>query len=366
MLSRASYPDLWTHWGYPPRPSQAALIGDVVHGVLELLLRALRAGGCASLADPRAVGVLKSLGGYTKLVEAGIDQQLEQLVDNPRFGDRLTALRSALRIKVPEIRQRVQAVITRTAFEFVASDPPKAGSGTERGPLAPGFYPEVDLRVPELRLAGRADLVHVAIDGCEITDYKTGAPDPHHADQLRLYALLWTRDLERNPKSLPVTRLVLAYSSHDVAVDPPSIELLEGLADTTAAAITAAETALRERPPPAHREPDVCGSCGVRQLCTDYWLDPPKVPVANQAGTDGAWFDFEGTVIERNGPRSWLVESTGNQERVLLRTPTELVPFRVGDHVRLLNLYRESDPELTSPIASFSHFSEAFTLTPDI
>ena len=106
MLSRATYPDLWNHGGYPPRPSLPALIGDVVHGVFEVLLRSFRAQGCTSLADPSAVGVLRNLGGYTKLVEQGIEDQLGKLAENPLAAKRLDQLRTALRVKVPEIRQQ--------------------------------------------------------------------------------------------------------------------------------------------------------------------------------------------------------------------------------------------------------------------
>src|SRR5579859_4395809 len=68
MLSRATYPKIWSRWGYPPRPTLPILVGDVVHGILEVLVRSFREQGCTSLADPATVKVLKDLGGYTKLV----------------------------------------------------------------------------------------------------------------------------------------------------------------------------------------------------------------------------------------------------------------------------------------------------------
>jgi hypothetical protein len=361
MLSRAAYPDLWSQWGYPPRPSLPALIGDVIHGVLEVLLRSFRAQGCASLADPCAVGVLRDLGGYTKLVEQGIEGQLDKLAENPRVGSRLPQLRTALRVKVPEIRQRVQAVIARTPFQSTGNGP-TGGDTAQRGPLAPGFHPEVELRAPELRMAGRADLLHIDQDGCEITDYKTGSPDPHHADQLRLYALLWNRDFEANPESLPVRQLVIAYPSKDVVVEPPTAVELDLLASATVAEIKAAETALLERPPPAYPEPTVCRFCGVRQLCEDYWMQLPTLPASSQLGGDPDWFDFEGTVIERNGSRSWLVAAASGKPTLLLRTMSEAVPFKVGDHLRLLDLHRDIDPESTLPIGTLSHTSEVFTV----
>ena len=273
--------------------------------------------------------------------------------------NRLDQLRTALRVKVPEIRQRVQAVIARTPFKSVG-DGPSGGDARQRGALAPGFYPEVELRAPELRLAGRVDLLHVDQDGCDITDYKTGSPDPHHADQLRLYALLWNRDLDTNPASIPVRQLTLAYPSKDVAVEPPTATELDLLAVTTADEIKAAEKALLERPPPAYPAPTICGFCGVRQLCEDYWMGLPKVPADSQVGRDPGWFDFEGTVIERNGPRSWLVAAARGKTTLLLRTTSETVPFKVGDHLRLLDMHRDMDPESKLPIGTLSHVSEVF------
>ena len=216
-LSRASYPDLWSQRGYPPRPVLPALIGDVVHSVLETLIRSFRERDCTSLGDPKVVAVLKQLGGYTKLAQQGIDERLQRLTGNPRVGpDRIELLRTALRVKVPEIRQHVQTLIARS--HFAADTQPGEASAGGRGPLSAGLYPEVEVRAPELRLIGRADILAITETGCEITDYKTGSSDPHHVDQVRLYALIWSQDKELNPQSQLATRLILAYSAQDVEV----------------------------------------------------------------------------------------------------------------------------------------------------
>ena len=41
VLSRADYPDLWDNHGYPRLPNPAAIKGDVVHGSLEIIVKAL-------------------------------------------------------------------------------------------------------------------------------------------------------------------------------------------------------------------------------------------------------------------------------------------------------------------------------------
>jgi hypothetical protein len=149
-----------------------------------------------------------------------------------------------------------------------------------------------------------------------------------------------------------------------VVVEPPTAIELDLLAVTTAAEIKAAETALLERPPPAYPEPTICGFCGVRQLCEDYWMGLPELPADSQVGGDPGWFDFEGTVVERNGPRSWLVVAASGKPTLLLRTMSETVPFKVGDHLRLLDLHRDIDPESTLPTGTLSHASEVFAVHP--
>lgn len=363
MLSRATYPKIWNRRGYPPRPTLPILVGDIVHGILEVLLRSFRDHGCTSLADPATVKVLKDLGGYTKLVERRIEEELDRLAENPRVSDRLASLQTALRVKVPEIRQRVQAVIARTNFQVAWETVGGEGSPPGRGPLSLGFHPEVELRAPDLRLAGRADLVTVEDDACEITDYKTGAPNPHHADQLRMYALLWSRDSDLNPRTLPVRRLIVSYPSHDVEIDLPTPAELGTLAEETVERIYAAEIALQERPPPACPEATMCRMCGVRQLCNEYWIELDRGFGDPATGTEPGWFDFEGTVTRQNGTRSWLVSSDTGRASLLLRTSSESVPFQVGDQIRLLDLHRDVDPESELPIGTMTHLSEVFALT---
>jgi PD-(D/E)XK nuclease superfamily len=362
MLSRASYPSIWQRTGYPPRPILPALVGDAVHEVLEMILRALHAHGCESLADPCAVDVLKELGGYSKLVERAIDEQLARLEDNPRIADRLPGLRTLLRMRVPDIRHRVQAVIARTTVKPT----PLLGLGNasrpQRGPLSDGSYPEVELRVPELRFTGRADLLTVDGAACVITDYKTGVPDSHHADQVRTYALLWSRDVELNPNKLPVQLLVLAYATHDEQIDPPTDSELGALARQIAARTVEADRQLQLRPPPAYPSPDMCRLCAVRHLCEDYWAGPPANAMPPVSSDTVNFVDIEAVVVSQNGPRSWIIEIDPDRASALLRTPTEAATFRIGDRLRLLDLAHGHDDDADRAILTVTQSSEVFVL----
>jgi CRISPR/Cas system-associated exonuclease Cas4 (RecB family) len=311
------------------------------------------------LADPSAVGVLKILGGYTRLVDSAIEERLGLLVDNPRAAGRIDALRTALRTKIPEIRQCVQAVITRMAVVASPEVAKRHQAGKSVG-LGPGNYPELEIHAPSLRLAGRVDLLTVDGACCEITDYKTGRPDGHYEAQLRMYALIWSHDEEKNPGAMPVRRLVLSYPSRDVSIAPPDTVELEAMATQMTAQIGIAEEALAERPPPARPEPTMCRLCGVRQLCDAYWSTLVSHSSEGGLASDG-WFDFEGAFAAQNGSRSWLLAQT-TKPVLLLRTPREDVPFAAGERIRLLNLRREDDDESPLPVAIFTQLSEAFVL----
>jgi len=365
-LVRSSYPEVWEGNGYPPRLALAALLGDVVHSILEVVLRNLFAAGCESASDASAVEVLKHLGGYSKLIETTIRSRVKRLEDNPRMAGRLETIRTALGARAPEIRQHVQSMISRVPFEVArrASTPPTGGPSGGRSPLGVGSHSEVELHARRLRLVGRADLLTVSVDGCVITDFKTGAPDPHHQEQMRTYALLWHNDSERNPLAVPIVHGILVYAGHDELVDSPSIAELNALALDLQGRVERAETELAMRPPPARPRQDMCCWCSVRHLCEPYWgkLCPEAVVSATRVGT--TFGDCEGVLLRQNGPRSWLFRLEREHADVLLRTPTETPGFRAGDRVRLTNVACGFEDDTQQVIATITQGSETFVLRP--
>lgn len=359
-LSRATYPAIWDRPGYPPRPILPALLGDIVHRSLDLILRRLYEAGCESIADASAVDVLRGLGGYSGLAEQLIGEQMDSLQANPRMADQVSGLRSALKARIPTIRQRVQALLARATLvprEPAGETAAEIAPAPDRTPLSAGSHPEVTLHAPELRMAGRADLITLRPGSCAIVDYKTGAPDEHHADQLRLYALLWTRDTELNPEAVPATSLTLAYATHDERVEPLEPHALNLLDQQLTDRIAATEGELTLRPPPARPSPTTCRLCGVRQLCDAYWSSA----IVEAASTPPGFGDREGTIISQNGPRSWVIEVESNR-RSLLRTLSEDPGFRVGDRVRLLGAALARDDDNGDETITLTRTSEVFQL----
>jgi hypothetical protein len=79
-LSRARYLDLWDGRGYPRLPTLPAVFGDVVHDALDTIMKALVAAGCGSVRSAEATQVLRTLGGYTAVIEASAEALSARLV----------------------------------------------------------------------------------------------------------------------------------------------------------------------------------------------------------------------------------------------------------------------------------------------
>jgi hypothetical protein len=111
--------------------------------------------------------------------------------------------------------------------------PGTADQGSARkkrsGSLTAGVFAEIELRATQAGWKGKVDLLVISPDACEIVDFKTGAQDEQHRFQIRVYALLWSRDNELNPSGRLATRLILRYSGADVDVVPPTRAELDDL-----------------------------------------------------------------------------------------------------------------------------------------
>lgn len=356
-LSRADYPDLWKQRGYPRLPIPAAIRGDVIHGALEIIVKALVKAGCSSTRSAEAVAVLRELGGYTKVAEDVLAKQLARFDGNPRIStDRRDQLTRQLRDWVPQAREQIQTYLNRMELRPSAA----TGSGTPpsdpavRYPARTGDHSEKELVAESLRLKGRIDLLSVDADGARITDFKTGAEHPAHQDQLQLYALLWGEDSLVNPDGLAVTALVAAYPSHDVEFAAPTAEQLAGLRAGLATRIEAADAAASAEFPVALIG-DHCGLCSVRGLCDTYWTGGID---ATAEVPEGTWYDLAGTVVREHGVKSFVLREAQTNAEVLVRTSTPSYAVPMDRDIRILGARRVVDPDeeeaLIAAVASVS------------
>jgi hypothetical protein len=226
------------------------------------------------------------------------------------------------------------------------------------------MHVEVVLRAPGLRFTGRADVIHVTDESVSIIDYKTGAPGPHHEEQLRVYAVLWRNDLQLNPNGREATSLILAYPTHDEVHEAPGASDLTNLEQDLGGRIVEVEGSLALRPPPAWPSTETCRYCAVKHLCNEYWSTLPMDSPEPVRQDHGAFIDLEVTIVERNGPRSYRAENSRQGADILLRTPTEAPPFSEGDQVRLVGVARVMDEEARRWIATITPGTEVYVTAP--
>lgn len=351
MLSRADYPDIWDRHGYPALPAAPAIFGNVVHGVVERLVRKLGAAGVTSPDTSDVVGILRSLGGWRVIVLGAIERELARLGDNPRIGaERVDRLRDELVRRAPEAADLVKVLIGRGSFPSASEIPTSAVGGNSavgapivRKPVGPGARSEFEVIAEALRLTGRIDLLIVNDAEVGIVDFKTGAETDDHGHQVRLYALLWYLDAQVNPDRRLATDLRVIYPSGAQSIEAPDRAKLQSLEDATSTRVQAADKVTQQPPPTANPTEDNCRYCSVRHLCDDYWSAFP--PAVTAVSTE-QWFDFEGRILRQNGSKSWFAETLAQPPaEVLVRTVETDVAFQVGRRVRLLGVRRSQDPD---------------------
>jgi len=313
---------------------------------------------------------MKSLGGYTSTISGCIDRVLDHFAGNPRAARRLDAAARLLRARVPELRARTQTMLSRVRVPPEALPQSEGRSADERRPLTTGVFAEVELHARPIRWTGRADFLVVSPRACVITDLKTGARDEAHEFQIRVYALLWSRDAELNPTRRLADRLVLAYEDAEVHLDAPSNAELDDMEHDIVARGVAAIKAVSQLPPEARPDRDRCPRCLVRQLCPEYWAGQTQRTIAELAAVDGRG-DVEVTIVRRHGPLSWdaVVDNCAVRlpgAAVLLRADANLPELRPSRRVRLLSVrlsghdHIATEASCAAMIASIGNASEVF------
>lgn len=334
-LANGSYAAMWGGKGYP-RPLEVARIeGVVVHSALEAIVAALLAARCSSSRDPSAPGVLRDLGGFTKVLQTSLDRVLASFKDNPRAAPGLERARVAIGARVQDLRARLQFLLSRIELRVgEAKSKTVAAGGSGVSALRPGSYTEQYLEAPTMAWCGFVDLLTVSQDGCEIRDFKTGARKATHAEQLETYALLWARDSVRNPGGQRVTRLVVSYADRDEELVVPQPDRLSTLESDLTSRAARAREAVSSVPPPAITDAARCPRCHVRHLCQEYWEQPQA------ADATETFRDLRVRVVERLGETTWKVVLEAELARgAVLRGVSARVNFAPGDRLRILNAW---------------------------
>ena len=286
---------------------------------------------------------------YSAVAKAMLAKRLTQLYDNPRLaGGGRERLQDQLEHRIPEAREEVQHYLHRMTLVPRQGADSGSGSGavSSRYARGVGSHPEATLQAEALRVWGRIDLLTVGQVQVDITDF---------------YAVLWDQDNVSNSSRTPLGTLTASYPRREITIDAPDAAQVQTLVDQLSARVTTADELVRSDEPVA-RPGDHCTFCAVRPLCSAYWPTTPD-PATLKRGT---WFDFEGTVVERSGIKSWwLNDLSAEKNPLLLRTTSAHHKFEPGQRLRLLGLRRDEDPEADAVVAVLTQASEAFIVTGD-
>lgn len=347
-LRSANYAAIWDGSGYPPRFSLPAFLGEAVHAAVEDVAAGLRGKGCRTAQEPCAVDAIKAMGGFTRIAETAVERLLAEKALNPRFAAQRESSTQLVRNQLPELRRRIQSLMCQ--MKLAAASPAVRGGARKRGPLGVGAYSEVWLEVPQLGWAGRADQIVISSAGAEITEFKSGEPEPHHAFQLRVYALLWARDRVLNPAGRRPAALQLRYLNRSHSLPVPSEAELEALAGDLRARTSEVCSALGSRPPPARYHPEECRRCDVRQLCDDYWATLRSSAVSP---VQDEWSDVEAVILRRHGDLSFDARiecadrvASGTKALIRFQHPRE---YSDGGRIRILGAFVSCDDETEGP-----------------
>jgi PD-(D/E)XK nuclease superfamily len=326
-LKGSSYSQIWDRRGYPDRPNAAVVAGVIVHQCAETVMKGFAKAGVTSVMQPAAMSVLRELGGFTRILEAALDDYLTEQSTNPRFLQFREDLLRTLRMKLPQMRATLQELLAGCEWvpaltekddlkrKVLRDDQPQFYT---RAPLTSGTYIEVDLQDDDAMWRGRVDVLDLDGFGCAITDLKTGPPNGDHHDQLLVYALLWSQDSGRNPSGLPIRQLRVVYTSGAITVPTPSGDELASLRESLLETSEQLRSILDSEDIPARPSPDNCRHCQVKLLCNAYWGSLPALSSGEQFSST------ELTLLETRGDRAWLAEVRASAElpeksRVILR-----------------------------------------------
>lgn len=368
-LMTSEYPHIWAKRGYPDPLFQASVAGRVVHYVVEVIMKRMHRRGSTFFDDGQVIAVMRELGGYSSVIEKSLDDILFQYEDNPRAIESLEVTGRLLHDKIGDIRENVRILLSRTLKGRQPSSPNSNPASGAVGSLGNGMYPEVRLANEEMKWEGIADLIYLSPSECEIRDIKTGAHKEEHAEQLRIYSLLWLYDTHRNPTGRPATKLTISYIDADVDVPllPPSeiISFKDELIDRT---ITA-KRKTAEHPPEASPCEDNCHHCTVRHLCEAYWNKGTAALPAQDRNTTSL-IDVEVRIKGVHGSRSYDAVSVvsnvfPDKTPLIVRFSEKSYNLAEGDRVRILNtklMKVDDDEDGDQAIISTTRMSEAYLL----
>ncbi len=376
-LRRAAYPKIWNGFGYPSKPTLKGLEGIIVHSSIEQIVKALKHADCPSISDEIFVKTMRSLNGYSGVLENQLEKISNELIANPRLNYKGSQIIYNLKDSFPLLREQLQGQISKLTFENEAKTTNYSNFDNSIHSLSNGIHSEVELNAPDLGWYGKVDYLHLSADKCEIADFKTGERKPEHIFQINIYNMLWILDKKQNPNSVPITRLTLSYKNGDLEIPPLVDYEVEDFIAEVKQRTSSAKSQILQLTPEAKPSVDNCKYCFVRQLCTAYWTQDTQNFLEEESlrltAQKKNYIDIEIQLENSIAEHLWYAKTLicGNiapQTQLLVRfAPSNLqfpVELKSGLQLRLLDvsLLQQKDEELSVQTVSANWQSEIFII----
>lgn len=313
----------------PYKPNKSAVEGTLLHNLVEEFASHVFHGASEPFRPRRAL--LKLIESWTKKNES-----------NPRINCKVLASQIAIENILGAFRQasaHIQLPTPRSAAPYNPGQPRESGA-------------EVSLLDPESKLRGRADL----ITNANIVDFKTGEPQPEHAEQLLFYASLYLASTRNAPGALT---LFYTASGQEVGVPTPSNDELAALIKDARQRVSNAESQLAASDVPAKPEAAKCARCHVRGLCGPYWANRPGEQNEPAQPSIVDYSPSPSASVDR-GSQGVYIRDTINDLNSTLYLPQE-VAAKMGANIQAIKaLALRSTVETSGIRLAFTQFSEIF------
>ena len=256
-LKRADYVGLSERYPQPIHPT--AIEGRLIHDALE----AFANHAATESAEGTALEEIRRAFAVRSYMKRRLREILSEDVEpNPRVEKTDLLARISIDSCVDGFRRGVKAL---GSMPFQSREPRVKSDSVIADP-SPYDGPERTITIDDPPITGRFDWSRYGV----ICDFKTGDPDPTHAEQLRLYAVLVWAAFGVQPGGLEIHYV---RTDERVRVEVPSVSELSALQEELRREITSANETIRAGSAPPNPSEEHCRWCPVRQFCDAFWND---------------------------------------------------------------------------------------------
>lgn len=166
-LGHAQYVDLWSGKGYPAKTRTAAIVGQVIHGAVEAVVKEAKqlTGG---VLRARMIQAVRERGGFSALIEEVLAQILKEYAENPRMSPLLDQYKRGRTLLPPTVRTAIQSLLKKVAETSIwvpdSTTPRSSQDDSAVKALSNGLYTEMPLYASHTNWYGKIDLLSIDED----------------------------------------------------------------------------------------------------------------------------------------------------------------------------------------------------------